>query len=113
MTRKFHNYTPQTNPRHHEEEPHNTYSHKIAGRQLKKSNLLSLIAKLESFVPFRTFCVKSSRGFSKTAHMHMFTGLFEPSLLIYAVLPKFDSGTYLTCIALACDSCWRIFLLKV
>ena len=34
-TRKYHNHTPQTNPRHCEEEPHNTDCQKTSERQLK------------------------------------------------------------------------------
>ena len=41
MIRKCHNHTPQTNPRHREEEPQNTGCHKTSGRQLKQSNQLS------------------------------------------------------------------------
>ena len=40
MIRKYHNKKPQTNPWHHEEEPHNY--HKTPGRQAKQSNQLSL-----------------------------------------------------------------------
>ena len=42
MIRKCHNHTPQTNPRHREEEPQNTDRHKTSGRQLKQSNQFSL-----------------------------------------------------------------------
>ena len=65
-------------------------------RQLKKSNQFPLIAK--------SLCVKRGRDSGKTAQMLIFTGFFESSLLIYAVLPKFGAGTYLICIALACVS---------
>ena len=37
-----HNHTLQTNPRHREEEPQNTNSHKPPERQLKQSNQRSL-----------------------------------------------------------------------
>ena len=40
MIRKYHNYKPQTNPWHREEEPHN--HHEKPGRQAKQSNQLSL-----------------------------------------------------------------------
>ena len=36
MIRKYHNYKPQTTPRHHEEEPPN--HHETPGRQTKQSN---------------------------------------------------------------------------
>ena len=39
MSRKYQNHKSQTNPCHHEEEPHN--NHKTAGRQTKPSNQLS------------------------------------------------------------------------
>ena len=42
MTRKYHNHTLQTNPRHSEQEPQNTDSHKTPGKQLKQSNQFSL-----------------------------------------------------------------------
>ena len=50
MIRKYHNQKLQTNPWHHEEEPHN--NHETPGRQTKQSNQFSLfpvkmIAKLE------------------------------------------------------------------
>ena len=41
MIRKYHNHTPQTNPRHCEEEPQNTDCHNASGRQLKQSSQLS------------------------------------------------------------------------
>ena len=51
MIRKYYNHTLQTTPRHREEKPQITNSHKTSGRQLKYSNQLSLshkmIAKLE------------------------------------------------------------------
>ena len=52
MIRKYHNHTPQTNPRHREEESENIYSNKTSIRQWKQSNQLSLslfkmITKLE------------------------------------------------------------------
>ena len=51
MIMNYHKHTPQTNPRHREEEPHNTDCHKISGRQLNLSNQLCLpikmIAKLD------------------------------------------------------------------
>ena len=40
MIRKYLNHKPQTNPWHHEEEPHN--HHETPGRQTKQSNQLSL-----------------------------------------------------------------------
>ena len=40
MIRKCHNHKLQTNPWHHEEEPHN--NHETPGRQTKQSNHLSL-----------------------------------------------------------------------
>ena len=40
MIRKLHNHKLQTNPWHHEEEPHN--NHKTLGRQTKKNNQNSL-----------------------------------------------------------------------
>ena len=42
MIRKYHYHVLHTNPRHHEEEPHNTNSHKTSRNQLKQSNQLSL-----------------------------------------------------------------------
>ena len=42
MIRKYHIHTLQINPKHREEEPQNTNSHKTSGRQLKQSNQLSL-----------------------------------------------------------------------
>ena len=42
MIRNYHNHTLQTNPRHREEEPQNTNSHKTLERQLKQNNQLSL-----------------------------------------------------------------------
>ena len=42
MIRKYHNHTPQTNPRHRKEEPQNIDCTKTPGRQLKQSNQLSL-----------------------------------------------------------------------
>ena len=41
---EYHNHTLQTNPRHHEEEPQNTNSHKTPGRQLKKGNMLFFLS---------------------------------------------------------------------
>ena len=43
MTMKYHNHTPQTNPRHREEEPWNTNSHKTSDRQSKATSSLFLI----------------------------------------------------------------------
>ena len=40
MIRKCHNHKLQTNPWHHEEEPHN--NHQTQGRPTKQSNQLSL-----------------------------------------------------------------------
>ena len=42
MTGQNHNNILQTNPRHREEKTQNTNSHPATGRQLKKSNQLSL-----------------------------------------------------------------------
>ena len=42
MIGKYHNHTVQTNPWHRVEEPQRNNSHKTSGRQLKKSNQLSL-----------------------------------------------------------------------
>ena len=42
MIRKYHNYTLQTNTRHHGEEPQNINSNKTSERQLKQSNQLAL-----------------------------------------------------------------------
>ena len=39
MIRKYHNHTPQTNPRHCEEEPFNNDCHKPSGRQLTLSKM--------------------------------------------------------------------------
>ena len=51
MTRKYHNHTPKTNPRHREEEPQNTHSNKTSIRQQKKATsslyLVKIITKLE------------------------------------------------------------------
>ena len=50
MTKKYHNHTQQTNPKHCEEEPQNTYSHNTSGRQSKATSslfLIRMIAKLE------------------------------------------------------------------
>ena len=51
MIRKNYNHTPQTNPWHRENEPHNNNSHKTPGRQKSKatSSLFptKMIAKLE------------------------------------------------------------------
>ena len=44
MIRKYHTHTMQTNPRHREEEPHNTICHKPPARQL---------ATTSSFVPIK------------------------------------------------------------
>ena len=46
MMRIYHNHTLQTNPWWREEEPQNTNSHKISGRQLKQSDQLSLLVKI-------------------------------------------------------------------
>ena len=40
MIRKYHNHKLQTNPRHHEEEPHN--NHETPEGQTKQSSQLSL-----------------------------------------------------------------------
>ena len=48
MIRKYHNHKLQTNPCHHEEEPHN--NHETPGRQSKATSYLfpiKVIAKLE------------------------------------------------------------------
>ena len=49
MIRKNHNHTPQTNPWHREEEPHN--NHEKPGYKLSKGNSslfpIKMIAKLE------------------------------------------------------------------
>ena len=37
--RKYHNHTPQTNPRKRQEEPQNRNSHKTSGRQFKKKRI--------------------------------------------------------------------------
>ena len=42
MIREYHNHTPQTNPRHREEEPQNTGCYKTSRRQLNQSNQISL-----------------------------------------------------------------------
>ena len=42
MIRKYHNDILQTSPRHYDEEPQNTNSNNISGRQLKQSSQLSL-----------------------------------------------------------------------
>ena len=50
MTKKYHNHTLQTNPKHCEEEPQNTNSHNTSGRQRKATSslfLIRMIAKLE------------------------------------------------------------------
>ena len=40
MTRKYHNYTLQTDPQYREEEPQNNNSHKTPGRQSKATSSL-------------------------------------------------------------------------
>ena len=45
MVRKYHKHTLQSNPRHREETPQNTNSHKTSGRQLKQSSQLSFPRK--------------------------------------------------------------------
>ena len=42
LSRKYHNHTLQTKPRHREEEPQNTNSHATSGRQLKQGKQLLL-----------------------------------------------------------------------
>ena len=46
MIRVYHSHTPQTEPRHHEEESQSTYSQKTSVRQLKQSNQLSLLVEM-------------------------------------------------------------------
>ena len=38
MIKKYHNYTPRTNPWHRQEEPQNKNSHKTPGGQLKSNH---------------------------------------------------------------------------
>ena len=42
MIRKYHNHTLHTNPRHREEEPHNSNCHKTSRWHLKSSNQLTV-----------------------------------------------------------------------